>query len=271
MAEIAVVGSLNTDLVATVEALPLPGETVMASSLLSNPGGKGANQAVAAARLGRSVAMVGAVGDDEAGKALVGSLRSDGVATHHIRFDKTTTTGAALIAVDALGENMIVVSPGANATLTPADIEASRSALEKAVVVLVQQEIPPEAVRRCGELSAGTLILNPAPARDPDPELLALTDVLVPNQSELARLTGGPVPNSLDEVVALATSFEWPRTLVVTMGGDGAVLVGADYHYHVPAPEVDVVDATAAGDAFCGALADAISQGRDMEEAVEWA
>jgi ribokinase len=267
---VAVVGSLNLDLVVRVPRLPGPGETVSGGDVFRNPGGKGANQAVAAARLGREVAMVGCVGDDPAGGELLASLRADGVDTAHVRVAGGVPSGAAFIAVSQDGENQIVVSPGSNARLTPEDVRAAGAALRAAAVTLIQLEIPLEAVAAAARTAGGRVVLNPAPVRDLPEELLAGVDVLVPNRVELAQLAAAPVPGTVEEAARLADRLP-ARAVVVTLGGDGALVVEHGRASHVPAVPVRIVDTTAAGDAFCGGLADALAGGAALEDAARWA
>jgi ribokinase len=240
---VAVVGSLNMDLVIRVPELPGPGETVSGGDLFRNPGGEGANQAVAAARLGRRVAMVGCVGDDAAGRALLASLQADGVDRSRVRVVDGVPGGTAFITVSEDGENQIVVSPGANAHLTGADVAAARAA-------------------------GGRVVLNPAPVRDLPEELLGQVDVLVPNRVELARLAGGPVPQTVDDAVRLAGRLA-ARAVVVTLGADGVLVVEDGQDGHVPAVPIRPVDTTAAGDAFCGGLADALAGGAGLGDAAQ--
>lgn len=252
--EIVVVGSLNRDLTVEVARLPVAGETVLGSSHRWDSGGKGANQAVAAARLGRSVAMVGRVGDDDAGEALVAGLDAEGVDTSGVLREPDAGTGLAVIVVDGSGENQIVVSPGANSQLLPGDLPADL--LRSAALVLLQLEIPVETVAAAARLAGGTVVLNPAPATELPDELLAHVDVLVPNRTELAALAGDGEPE--------AQARRLGRPVVVTLGAAGALVVQGGEATRVPAPVVDAVDATAAGDAFCGALADGLVQGLDL-------
>jgi ribokinase len=264
--EVAVVGSLNLDLVVRVARLPGPGETVSGDDVFRNPGGKGANQAVAAARLGRRVAMVGRVGDDDAGRELLGSLEADAVDTSQVRVVAGVPSGIALITVGEDGENQIVVSPGANARLTGDDVGQAGAALAAATVTLLQLEVPLEAVAAAARAAGGTVVLNPAPVRDLPEELLADVDVLVPNRVELAQLAGGAEPETVAEATRLAGRLP-ARAVVVTLGADGClVIVGGDTT-HVPAVPVRAVDTTAAGDAFCGGLADALAGGATLEDA----
>ncbi len=258
--EIVVVGSLNRDVTVEVARLPAAGETVLGSAHRWDSGGKGANQAVAAARVGRSAAMVGRVGDDDAGTALVAAVEAEGVDASGVGRDPVAGTGLAVIVVDGEGENQIVVSPGANARLKPADLPADR--LRSAAVVLMQLEVPVQTVVAAARLAGGTVVLNPAPAANLPPELLDRVDVLVPNRGELARLTGGELAAEMGMVAGQAG--ELPGDVVVTLGAAGALVVTGGEATHVPAPVVDAVDATAAGDAFCGALVDGLVRGRDL-------
>ncbi|MEM9520846.1 MAG: ribokinase [Actinomycetota bacterium] len=269
--EVTVVGSANLDLVVEVETIPLVGETVLGGDLRRVPGGKGANQAVAAARLGRRVTMIGRLGDDEGGAILRSALDADGVDTSQLRSTPGVPNGVALIAVGSDGDNAIVVSPGANARVTGADVDAAGAALD-ATVTLLQLEIPLDAVAAAAQRATGTVILNPAPAPAaalPD-HLLAAVDVLVPNQTELATLAG--YDGSVDLEIATELAAQLPsRAVVVTLGAEGALVVADGVTTHVPAPVVTPVDTTAAGDSFCGALADAIVRGADLVDAARWA
>ncbi len=271
-AEIAVVGSANLDLVVDVVQVPLVGETVLGGDLRRIPGGKGANQAVAAVRLGRRVAMIGRVGDDAAGHDLRTSLESDGIDTTHLLSTRGTPSGIAFIAVQSDGDNSIVVSPGANARLSVDDLIAAGPTLESAAVTLLQLEVPLDVVTAAARTAHGTVILNPAPAPPgglPD-TLLAHTDVLVPNQTELAALAGFDGPVDPSTAIGLARSLPC-GSVVVTLGADGALVVDHTDVVHIRAPVVTPVDTTAAGDSFCGALADALFRGETLTAAAEWA
>ncbi len=269
--DVAVVGSANVDLVVPVEALPRPGQTVLGGDHLQVPGGKGANQAVAAGRLGRRVAMVGRVGGDAYGRQLLGSLASAGVDTTHLRPTADVPSGIALITVDAVGENTIAVSPGANARLSPADVEAAGPVLAAAAVTLVQLEVPLDTVAAAVGAAGGRVVLNPAPAAELSTALLAEVDVLVPNRSELGLLAGTATPETMADVIEAARRLPAGPALVITLGADGALLVDGDETVHVPARDVVAVDATGAGDAFCGGLADGLSRGLDLLASVRWA
>ena len=219
---IAVVGSCNVDFVVPVPVLPGPGETVLGGDHLRTPGGKGANQAVAAAKLGSPVAFVGCVGDDALAPTILSALDGAGVDTSWLRRVPDAPSGIALITVADGGENTIAVSPGANARLGPADIDAAAELLAGAAVTLVQLEIPLDAVAATVRAAGGRVVLNPAPARELPAGLLAGVDVLVPNRSELAVLAGAPEPSTSDDAAALAARLDGPRAVVVTLGADGA-------------------------------------------------
>lgn len=269
MAEIVVVGSLNLDTTARVGRLPRPGETVLGTGHSTDTGGKGANQAVAAARLGRQVAMVGRVGSDDAGRRIVSVLESETI-TARVAVDDAAPTGMAFITVDDRGENMIVVSPGANATMSAADVERSADLIANASVLLLQLEIPIEAVHLAAVLCRGTVILNPAPAVELPTGLLEAVDILVPNRTELAVLTDSAPADTTDEV-ARQLDLLPVASGIVTVGADGALVRSRDGITAVPAPVVNAVDATAAGDAFCAGLADAIAGGLPVLDAAAWA
>jgi ribokinase len=270
--EITVVGSANLDLVVDVDHVPLVGETVLGGDLRRIPGGKGANQAVAAARLGRRVAMVGRVGADEGGRILRHALETDGVDTTALITTDDAPNGVALISVDAEGDNAIVVSPGANGRVRPSDVDAAGALVSDAAIVLLQLEVPVAAVTAAAVAARGTVILNPAPApHAPLPgELLAAVDILVPNQTELASLSGHT--GAVDAAIAADLARRLPSpVVVVTLGAEGALVVTENEVEHVAAPTVAPVDTTAAGDSFCGAMADGLVRGLDVVESVRWA
>ncbi|WBB57436.1 ribokinase [Verrucosispora sp. WMMD573] len=263
---VVVVGSANMDLVATAEALPRPGETRLGTDFVTVPGGKGANQAIAAARAGAASVFLGAIGSDAFGVTLRARITAAGVDTSQLR---TTygASGVALVMVNAEGENAILVTPGANASLTDLT-ETELDAVRDADVLVAQLEIPVETVTRAAVAAraAGTrVVLNAAPAVPLPPELLAAVDVLVVNESEAQAYTGRgrEDPRALLDLV--------PRA-VLTLGAQGAWYGDRDgAAVHVPAVRVDTVDSTAAGDAFTGALAVAWGEGRDLADAVRWA
>ncbi|AYY13896.1 ribokinase [Actinobacteria bacterium YIM 96077] len=269
---VAVAGSLNLDVVMPVPHHPRPGETVLGGDHTRHPGGKGANQAVAAARLGQHVTMLGRVGDDDAGSFLTGMLDSAGVDTSAVTVTPQTPTGMAYIAVDEAGENTIIVSPGANGMFSAGDVASSAAVLADADVTLLQLEVPLDTVEAAARAAGGTVVLNPAPARELRPALLDAVDVLVLNETELEVLAGQQLPSgNLDGIVDLSRRINGPDAIVVTLGARGALLVDSEGVSYVPAVEVDVVDTTAAGDAFCGALADALVRREGLGAAVRWA
>jgi ribokinase len=251
------------DLIVRVPRLPTPGQTLLGGELLTLPGGKGANQAVAAARAGARVEMIGAVGGDSYGDSLVEVVQADGVDAGHVRRRRDMPTGVAVIVVgsEAGGENMIVVASGANGTVTPADVHASRSAIEAADVTLLQLECPLDAVIEAATMAkrAGrAVVLNAAPARALPRELLRSVDVLIVNRSEAAMLTGMAEAEDPDRLLAAAAGLG-PWGVVLTLGSHGArARLGAAV-FSSPAFRVTSVDAVAAGDAFVGTLAACLS------------
>ncbi len=264
----AVVGSLNVDRSVAVPHFPKPGETVLGYDLRIDNGGKGANQAVAAARLGAQVAMVGAVGADADGTRLRQALAEEGIDVTGV---STTgvSTGAAFITIDDRGENSIVVASGANAALSAESVAAAGWALARADIVLAQLEIPLAAVAAAARAAGGLFMLNPAPAPTSLGEVVGLIDVLVPNRGELTAIVGREV-GSLDDIASAVHALEVPL-VVVTLGADGCLVVTEDQAAHVPAIEAPVVDTTAAGDSFCGALAVALAGGAAPVEAAQFA
>lgn len=270
MTEIVVVGSLNLDTTAHVGRLPAPGETVLGSGHYFDTGGKGANQAVAAARLGRSVAMIGRIGADDAGARITAALEQAGIDSSNVTVDDVAPSGMAFITVDGTGENMIVVSPGANATLSIRDLERGADTITDARVLLLQLEVPLDVVHHAAALCRGTVVLNPAPAADLSAGLLEAVDVLVPNRTELATLSGTEPAADFDAIASQLDALPVAAG-VVTLGADGALVRADGRTTLVPAPSVAAVDATAAGDAFCAGLADAIVDGADLVEATRWA
>jgi ribokinase len=264
-----VVGSANLDYVVSVPHHPVAGETVLGGDHLRVSGGKGANQAVAAARLGRSVAFVGCVGDDPAGDELRAALVADGIDVSLLRTVPDTPSGIAMISVGPDGDNSIVVSPGANARVDEDDIASAAVALQVAKVTLLQLEVPVEAITDAAEAAGGLVVLNPAPAQALTSRLLESVDVLVPNETELALLSGSSVATTFDEIVDQARLLPAART-VVTLGAQGALLVDENAVHHQAAPAVDAVDTTAAGDSFCGALADVLAEGGSLTDAMAW-
>jgi len=273
-ATVAVVGSLNMDLVARAPRIPQPGETIIGRDFHTLPGGKGANQAVAAARLGAKVAMVGRVGGDAFARPLLDNLAAAGVDHTFVVQDPGAATGVALIVVDAAGQNSIVVASGANMRLSPADVEAAETVIAAADVLLLQLETPLETVIRAAQIARAhgvTVILNPAPARPLPPALLSLVDVLVPNESETALLTGLPLDSRARvEAAAGALRGSGVGAVILTLGEHGALLAQAGGVQVFPAFTVTAVDTTAAGDAFMGGLSLALAEGHSLAEGIRW-
>ncbi|MEV3929458.1 ribokinase [Streptomyces sp. NPDC049944] len=271
--DLLVVGSANADLVVGVDRRPGPGETVLGSDLVVHPGGKGANQAVAAARLGARTALLARVGDDAHGRLLRASQQEAGVDTGGVLVGGAPT-GVALITVDPSGDNSIVVSPGANARLTPEDIRAAGPLLASARVVSVQLEIPLDTVAETARAlgSGARLVLNPSPPAPLPDEVLAACDPLVVNEHEARSILGegaGRTPESW----ARGLTALGPRSVVITLGSEGALVCdtrgGAPVR--VPSPRVDAVDTTGAGDAFTAALAWRLGLGEELEQAAAFA
>lgn len=271
MSKICVVGSANLDIVVPVGHHPTRGETVLGGDHLQFAGGKGANQAVASSRLGAEVAFVGRVGDDGPGATLRAALVEAGIDTSHLITTAGVPSGIALITVDSDGDNAIVVSPGANARLRPDDITQA-TAVKDCDLVQLQLETPLETVLAAARTASGIVILDPAPApaNGLPQELLNEVDIIVPNETELAILSGHTtVADDIESVVAAAKSLR-VETVVVTLGSRGALVVNDDV-IEVPTPNVDVVDTTAAGDAFRSALAVELAGGREIEAAARFA
>lgn len=269
--DVAVVGSVNMDLVASVTRLPRPGETVHALGFQQFVGGKGGNQAVAAARLGRRVAFVGLTGDDAEGQAVRAALSAEGVDLSHLGSTSEAGTGRAIVLVDEDAENSIVVVGGANAVLEEGHLTAASEALAGATVVVSQLEIPVATVQAAARMTAGIFMLNPAPAQKLPRELLELVDVLVVNETEYGVVLGRPLPEDLADVEADVTACGLRCTVVVTLGGRGAALCHQGEVVHASVPPVSVVDTTGAGDTFIGALADALSRHEPAPQALRWA
>lgn len=263
MADVIVIGSLNADLVVKSPRFPRPGETISGDDLQIIPGGKGANQAVAAARQGAHVSMIGRVGSDGFGPFLVDNLKSNNVETSHV-LKTDSATGTAIIVVDADGQNSIVLSPGANGLVTPADVDSASFA--DFGLLLLQLEIPTPTVLRAAQRAHEhglTVILNPAPAKPLPTELLSNVDILIPNESELSLLTGLSVNDETSaEIAAKEILKQGVKIVIVTLGSKGALLVTDSQVTHVNTYKVNVVDTTAAGDAFIGGFASKIIERR---------
>jgi ribokinase len=256
MSDILVIGSLNADLVVRSPRFPKPGETISGEDLQIIPGGKGANQAVAAARQGADVAIIGRVGSDSFGPFLIQNLKTNHVDTFHIRTDDSAT-GTAIIIVDTNGQNSIVLSPGANGKVSSTDIKPASSLNPR--LILLQLEIPIPTVlqaARDAKANGSRVILNPAPAQSLPQELIALSDFIIPNESELSLLSGLEVKDlSSAEQAAWVLLKQGAKNIVVTLGAHGALIVTDDKTIQVSSFKVEVVDTTAAGDAFIGGFA----------------
>ena len=279
MARIVVVGSFNMDLVVRLPVIPKPGETLLGGVFATYPGGKGSNQAVAAARLGGEVTMIGRVGADAFGDQLLAAARAEGIDTRFVGVDPHTATGVALIQVDAQGQNSIAVASGANFTLTAADVADAFARLDRVDMLVMPLETPLETIVIAAELArkAGArVVLNPAPAQHLSPELLTTVDVLVPNEHEAAFMTGIEIQSRLDARRAAEQLLRsGPGSVIITMGSEGALIAElaepAPIFTQAAAFSVDAIDTTAAGDAFVGALAVMLGEGQSLTEAARFA
>ncbi|WKZ60935.1 MAG: ribokinase [Cyclobacteriaceae bacterium] len=272
---ILVIGSCNTDMVIKSDRLPIPGETVIGGTFLMNPGGKGANQAVAAARQGGHVTFISKTGNDVFGKQSVELYNSEGINTDYIFSDPKLPSGVALIMVDSHGENCIVVASGANGSLTPSDIDKAKGELDNASFVLMQLEIPIETVEHAATLAAEKgvpVILNPAPAKTLSDKLLKCLYLVTPNESEAEILSGIKVTDfEKAKQAADIISAKGVKNVVITMGSMGAFIKENDQYFSVAANKVTAVDTTAAGDCFSGTLCVSLSEGKSILEAVKTA
>jgi ribokinase len=266
---ILVIGSLNMDLVARCQQLPRTGQTVFGTDFFTAAGGKGANQAVAAARLGARVAMTGCVGNDQFGRDLVAGLQRDGVCCDAVQ-TVAHPTGTALITIDAGGANTIVVISGANGACDTALVDRALAGADGPGILLLQHEIPEDVnahAIRAARKAGWFIVLNPAPARPVTPTLLPLIDIIVPNETEAAALTGSDdAHEAVRHLVALGA-----RAALITLGGAGALYCDAGGELHCPAVEVQAIDTTAAGDAYIGALAAALAEHRGVADSLGFA
>lgn len=271
-ARVCIVGSINMDLVVRTPRLPAPGQTLLGGPFDRFPGGKGANQAVAAARAGASVTMIGAVGDDEHGLAMRKTLSENAVDIAHVATRSNTATGVALITVDDAGENTIVVAPGANASVSPSWVEAAADAIRNADVLLAQLEVPLEAVEKAASIARAAdtrVMLNAAPAQPLPRDVLALLDVLIVNRGEAALIAGRSADEAPESLAHCLQKLGVPE-VVITLGGDGALHAGARTS-RVAAFHVEPLDTVGAGDAFAGALAAAVASKMPTDTALRFA
>jgi ribokinase len=276
MTKIVVVGSLNMDLVVQVPEIPKPGETVLGSNFGAFPGGKGANQAVAAARLGAAVTMIGQVGDDSYGKTLVANLASEGVNTEYIYIDGNNATGVAMITVDERGQNSIAVASGANYSLTAEHIQSAWEKIGEIDILIMPLETPIETICEAAKLAKDQnvrVVLNPAPARSLDPDLLSMVDILIPNEHEVLQIAEYIDNSDLSiEESAKVLINRGVNTVVITLGENGVMIVDKKLGVMtIPSIKVDVLDTTAAGDSFVGALAVGLVEGKSLSDACSFA
>ncbi|MBQ1953586.1 MAG: ribokinase [Alistipes sp.] len=273
MKNIVVIGSTNTDMVVKASHLPAGGETVLGGEFLMNAGGKGANQAVAAARYGNRVVFVAKTGNDLFGERVRSSLREDDIVTDYVSIDPLHPSGVALITIDARAENCIVVASGANMYLSTADVDAAREEISAADVVLMQLESPIETVTYAARMAAEAgvkVVLNPAPAPDkPLPEeLMRSLYLITPNRSEASRLSGIEVKDMESaREAAKAILDRGPQSVIITLGGDGSLVYDGQEFTFIEATKVEAVDTTAAGDTFNGVLATMVAEGRNLIDA----
>jgi ribokinase len=274
MSKILVIGSSNTDLIANVERFPAAGETVEGSFFLQAMGGKGANQALAAHRLGGEVTFVTCLGNDANGQNTLKYYREEGLDVSFARVVENAPTGTAMILVNKEGENCIIITPGANKYLTPGYVAELSDEIAAAEMIVLQMEIPFETVKKVCELAVKSdthVLLNVAPARKVDASLLRLVDILVVNETEIELISGESIKetgekNVIEKLIAMGA-----RTVILTLGGKGCIIKSNDLYAAVPAFRVTPVDTTAAGDTFCGALVAQLSKGRDLLDSVKFA
>jgi len=273
--KVLVIGSSNTDMVLKVPRIPAPGETILGSEFFVIPGGKGANQAVAASRTGAQVTFMACVADDAFGLQAIENYRKDGINTNYIKVQTGTHSGVALINVSADGENSISVAPGANSSLRPEDIHAFSEAFMGARMVLVQLETPMETIEAAAQLARSMgipLILNPAPAAKLSDELLKKISIITPNETEAALLTGREEA-SVNEIPMMAAELfnKGIETVLITLGSKGIFLKNKNFEGFIVGYQVKAVDTTAAGDVFNGALAAALASEKPIREAIDFA
>ena len=272
--KIIVIGSANTDMVVKSKELPLPGETILGGTFFMNAGGKGANQAVAAARLGADVILVAKVGNDIFGTATINGLQKENINTAYVFVDAKEPSGTALIMVNDEGENCIVVAPGANAQLLPADIELVKE-FSTAAIILMQLEIPMPtiaAATKIAKTNQQKIIINPAPAQQLSDDILNGLFLITPNETEAALLTGIKVDNEFAASQAADIFLnKGVQNVIITLGKQGAYFQNKEQKFTVPAPVVKAMDTTAAGDTFSGAIAVALTENMEWEKAIQFA
>lgn len=272
---IVVVGSSNTDMVIKANHLPLPGETILGGEFFMNAGGKGANQAVASARLGGNITFICKTGDDIFGKQAIQSFKKEGIDVSYALQDAANPSGVALITVDKNAENCIVVASGANATLSAEDLQTAQQVIEQAAIVLLQLEIPlatVEFVAATASANGSIVILNPAPCCQLPASLFPYVTVITPNQHEAEMLCGIKVTDAASaKLAAAAIRDKGVKNVIVTLGPEGALVLSEGKYTHVPASKVEAIDTTAAGDVFNGALAVALLENKNIVEATKFA
>jgi len=265
---ICVVGSINMDYVIMLDEIPKMGETLQAHNFIKVPGGKGANQAIAARRLGGNVSMIGCVGNDENGKVLLENLKREGINTHCVKTDECKPTGVAFIMVDKNGNNIIAVFAGANNSLGPDEIKSSKEIVISSDTLITQCEIPLEVTYEAFKIARENnvvTILNPAPAKDIPDELFRYCDIVIPNESEAEKITGIS-PINTQNIKKIGAYFEnkGVRFTIITLGDKGAALVGSGKVAVMDALKVNAVDSTAAGDSFIGGIAWYLSNNKEL-------
>lgn len=275
MNKILVVGSLNMDMVVNAPYIPKVGETIIGSNFQTNPGGKGSNQAVAISKLGGHVKMLGCVGKDEMGQTLIDSLEKAGVDASSVTKIEDQVSGIAVITVDDLGANNIVVVQGANRFCSPEYIETNRKIIEACDVIVMQMEIPNETITHCIKLANQfnkIIVLNPAPANLIHEELFPMIDYLIPNETELEIISGKKL-NSREDIINAGKELldKGVKNLVVTLGEKGALFLNREGQLLIPAQPVKAIDTTAAGDSFIAAFIVALTEGKEVQEALQFA
>lgn len=273
--KIVVLGSCNTDMVVKSSRLPVPGETILGGTFMMNPGGKGANQAVAAARLGGNVTFVTKTGNDLFGRQSIELYNDENINTEFISSDPDLPSGVALITVDGEGENCIVVASGANGSLSPADVKDAEKEIASADILLMQLEVPIETVEYAAKMAKKNgvkVILNPAPAQSLSNDLLSNIHMIIPNETEAEIISGIKVTDveSAKKAADMICS-KGVDIVVITMGSAGALIKEGNQYHQIPALRVKAVDTTAAGDTFCGAISVALSEGKSLVDAIKFA